>query len=85
MIVTPTLGISFTGLIYPERNALFWLTILIFCLQRANSISTPIYFLACFVAMHFLLYYKEPLVVLVVGYAASRMLLDVNSNWRAGH
>jgi hypothetical protein len=47
------------GLIYPERNALFWLTILILCLQRANSKSTPIYFLACFVATHFLLYYKE--------------------------
>ena len=82
VIVTPTLVISFTGLIYPERNAVFWLTILILCLQRANSKSPPIYFLGCFVATHFLLYYKEPLVVLVVGYAASRMLLDVYSTWR---
>ncbi len=83
VIVTPTLVISFTGLIYPERNALFWLTILILCLQRANSKITSIYFLACFVATHFLLYYKEPLVVLVIGYAASRMLLAVYSNRRA--
>src|SRR5208283_3967656 len=83
VMVTPTLVISFTGLIYPERNALFWLMILIFCLQRANSKSTVIYFLACFVATHFLLYYKEPLVVLVVAYAVSRMLLDVYSQRKA--
>jgi hypothetical protein len=80
VIVTPSVVIPFTGLIYPERNVLFWLAILVLCLQRASSSRTSLYFIGCFVATHFLLYYKEPLVVLVVGYAASRIVMDFLSD-----
>jgi hypothetical protein len=76
VIVTPSVVIPFTGLIYPERNVLFWLAILVLCLQRASSSRTSLYFIGCFVATHFLLYYKEPLVVLVAGYALSRIWMD---------
>jgi len=89
VMATPSVAIAFTGLIYPERDALFWLVILVFCLQRANDSNTPAYFLGCFVATHFLLYYKEPLVILIVTYAGSRVLLDLqtqvqtkNRGWR---
>jgi hypothetical protein len=84
VIVTPSVVIPFTGLIYPERNVLFWLAILVLCLQRARSSRTSLYFIGCFVATHFLLYYKEPLVVLVAGYAVSRILMDFFSNRSVG-
>lgn len=76
VVTTPSFVISFTGMINPERNALFFLVILILCLQSADRSRSPIYFLGCFAATHFLLYYKEPLVVLVVVYAASRIALN---------
>jgi len=84
VIVTPSIMISFSGLIYPERNALFWLAILVLCLQRATSSNSPIYFLGCFVTTHFLLYYKEPLVVFVAVYAVSRLAMDFYSKRSAG-
>ncbi len=85
VIVTPSIAISFAGLIYPERDALFWLAILVLCLQRADSASSSIYFLGCFVATHFLLYYKEPLVVFVVAYAVSRLVIDFFSEPSTAH
>jgi hypothetical protein len=83
VITTPGFVRSITGLIYPERNALFLLAILIMCLQRAHASRSPIYFLGCFVVTHFLLYYKEPLVVLVLVYAASQIVLDSKFDWNA--
>jgi len=83
VILTPSVVIPFTGLIYPERNVLFWLAILVLCLQRASSPRTSLYFIGCFVATHFLLYYKEPLVVLVVGYALARIWMDSRPNRNA--
>jgi hypothetical protein len=79
-VVTPSFVISFMGLIYPERNALFWLAILILCLSAASSQKTPIYFLGCLVSTQFFLYYKEPLVVLILAYAVSRIILNICSN-----
>jgi hypothetical protein len=80
-MLAPSFVIPFTGLIYPERNILFWIGILMFCLERSSSSRNAIYVIGCFVATHCLLYYKEPMVVFVVAYAISRLLLNVRLAW----
>jgi hypothetical protein len=84
-MLAPSFVIAFTGLIYPERNILFWLAILMFCLERSSSSGNAIYVIGCFVATHFLLYYKEPMVIFVVVYAVVRLLLNARRFWGQSH
>lgn len=83
VVTNPTFVISFTGMIYPERNVLFFLAILILCLQNTGNNHSPIFFVGCFAATQFLLYYKEPLVVLIVVYATSQILMNYLYKWNA--
>ena len=80
-MLAPSFVISLTGLIYPERNILFWLGILMFCLERSRSSGNAIYVIGCFVATHCLLYYKEPLVIFIVVYAVASLLLSAGRSW----
>jgi len=79
LMLTPSFLISYMGLIYPERNVLFWLAILVLCLLGHEKNRGAGCFLGCLVATHVALYHKEPVAVLVVAFAASRILLE----WRA--
>ena len=76
-MLAPSFVISFTGLIYPERNVLFWLAILVLCLAGYSKTRAPVYFVGCLVATHFALYYKETVVVLIAAYAVTRVLVDI--------
>jgi hypothetical protein len=84
-MLTPSFVISFTWLICPERNVLFWLAIMLLCLHGYTKTKARTYFVGCLVATHFALYYKETVVLVVVGYAAARLLLEVYVGRRAGH
>lgn len=77
LMLAPAVSISFTGLVYPERDVVFWLAILLFCLQRYSKTRTPEYFVACLVCAHFALYYKETVVILVAGFAACYLLFQL--------
>lgn len=77
VLALPSVIIPFSGFVYPERNVLLWLAVLIFCLQRYDQTGGKAYFVGCLVATHCALYYKE-LVILFVGiFAVTRIGLDV--------
>ena len=85
VLLAPGFLISFMGLIYPERNVLFWLAILVLCVQGHAKTGSAVYFLGALVATHFALYYKEPVAVFVGVYAVARIALDRGrSPWGSG-
>jgi hypothetical protein len=74
--ITPSFVISFFGLVYPERNIIFWLIILLACFQYFIKTRCIIYFCATLIAAQFALYYKEPIFLLIGGFAGTRLLLQ---------
>ena len=77
VMVTPSFVISFFGLIYPERNVIFWLSFLILCchtLTRFESINPRMYVYGAIFSVHFCLYYKETAFVLISSFASVRLL-----------
>jgi hypothetical protein len=83
-MLAPSVAIAFTDLIYPERNVLFWLAIIMVCLYAYSKTKGSTYFVSCLIATHFVLYYKETAVVLVAGYAIGKLWLEGYLGWRAG-
>ena len=75
-MLAPSFLIPFMGFVYPERNVLFGLAILLLCLQGYSKTRSRLYFVGCLVATHFILYYKETAVLFVVAFAASRAILQ---------
>ena len=75
-MVIPSFVISFFGLIYPERNILFWLVIFLFCYQRFLYTNSRLYLCGVWIAAQFALYYKEPIFAIFVGLAGVRLLFN---------
>ena len=75
ILILPSFVTSFFGLIYPERNIIFWLAILIFCLEKLERHKSLFYLCGIFIATQFLLYYKEPIFLLILGFAGSRLII----------
>jgi len=82
-LLTPAITISFGGLIYAEWNVIFWLLLLLFCVQRFDSSLSTRWAVAAVICAQFLLYYKEPGFVILAGFAAARLLLHckTESGW----
>ena len=80
IMVTPSFAISFFGLIFPERNLIFWLAIFIYCYQRFIDNKSISYFCLIILATQFLLYYKEPMFLLIGGFASSRLSFQLLIN-----
>jgi hypothetical protein len=76
VMLVPSVVISFTGLMPCERNILFWLAILVFCIHSYSRTKAPIYFAGCLIATQFALYYKETFIVFVAAYALTRIFLE---------
>jgi hypothetical protein len=83
-MVAPSFLIPFTGFVYPERNVLFWLAMMLLCLQEYSRTNARIYFMGCLVATHLALYYKETVVLFVVAYATTQLLLQFAATRRGG-
>jgi hypothetical protein len=83
-MVTPSFLIPFMGFVYPERNVLFGLAILILCLQRYSRNHSRFYFVGALVATHFILYYKETVVLFVVTFAGTWLSLQLYQSLSAG-
>jgi hypothetical protein len=64
----------FTGLFYPERNVVFWLACLIFCMKRFDRNLAVSWAVAATVCAQIMIYYKEPAFLLLVTFAASRLV-----------
>jgi len=83
-MLAPSFLIPFMGFVYPERNVLFGLAILLLCLQGYSKTQSRLYFVGCLVATHFILYYKETAVLFVVAFAVTRAILQTHRARRAG-
>lgn len=73
----PSSVLSFFCLIYPERNILFWLAVLIFCLVKYQGNKSLVFVIGIFISTQFLLYYKEPVFLLILGYAISNLVYNL--------
>ncbi|WP_144439311.1 hypothetical protein [Geminocystis sp. NIES-3708] len=80
IITSSTFVISFFGLIFPERNLIFWLAIFIFCLLKNQINNSFIYISGIFISAQFLLYYKEPSFLFIMGFCLAHLFLKTLQN-----
>jgi hypothetical protein len=85
VMLAPSFVISFSGFVYPERNVLFWLTVMLLCVQRYSKTKARLYFVGCLIATHFALYYKETVVLFVVAYVLAQLLLQLHARRKDEH
>jgi hypothetical protein len=81
-LVTPSILTSFSGLIYPESNIIFWLVCLAWCVKRFEQTQSTAWAVAALVSSQFMLYYKETAFLLLLGFAAGRLLFRC---WKVDH
>jgi len=74
-LLTPSVLISYSALIYPDWNLLFWFVCLIWALKHFDRKSSLIWAAAAVVSAQFLLYYKETAFLLLFGFVAARVIL----------
>jgi hypothetical protein len=74
-LICPSVVTSFTGLIYPERNVLFWLACLAIFVKRFEETRSPRWAIAAVISAQVMLYYKEPIFLLLLGFAGARLAL----------
>lgn len=79
-LIMSTLGfvISFSDLIYPERNVLFWLAVFILCRRRYFPSASPVFLAGTLISVQFALYYKEPVWLLFAGFAGTKLACEWN-------
>jgi hypothetical protein len=84
-LVTPSILISFSGLIFPERNVLFFLASFVLSVRRFEQTKSIAWAVAAVVCAQIMLYYKESVFLLLFGFAAGRLFLRVrnaqNGRW----
>jgi hypothetical protein len=78
-LLTPSILISFTGLIFPERDVLFFLACLLLSVKRFEQTQSIAWAVAAVVCAQFMLYYKETAFLLLLGFAAGRLVLRCRS------
>jgi hypothetical protein len=75
VLLAPSILICFGGLIYPDRNVIFWLACLLFFVARFDRTQSLPAALAAIISAQCMLYYKESAFLLLCGFAAGRLLL----------
>jgi hypothetical protein len=75
MLVTPSFLISFSGLIYPEANLIFWLVFLAWSVNRFEQTHSMAWVLLAVISAQCMLYYKECAFLLLLGFTVGRLLL----------
>jgi hypothetical protein len=75
VLTIPGILVSFTGLLYPERNVLFYLAFLILFVRRFEETQSTAWAVAAVVCAQILIYYKETAFLLLLGFAMGRLIL----------
>jgi hypothetical protein len=84
VLVTPSIVTSFSGLIYGEANILFWFMCLVWFVKRFDKTRSIAWAVAAVISSQVMLYYKETGFLLLVGFAAGRLLLRCRKSDQAG-
>jgi hypothetical protein len=74
-LLTPSILISFSGLIFPERNVLFLLACLVLSIKRFEKTQSTPWAVTAAVCAQIMIYYKETAFLLLLGLAAGRLIL----------
>jgi hypothetical protein len=77
-LLTPSILVSFSGLIYSERNILFFLSCLMLSFICFEKTRSTIWAMVAVVSAQMMIYYKETAFLLLFGFAGSRLFL----RWR---
>ena len=82
-LLTPSILISFTGLIFPERNVLLLLACLVLSIKRFEKTQSTPWAVAAAVCAQIMIYYKETAFLLLFGFAAGRLILRCRNGHHA--
>ena len=74
-LITPSIAISFSGLIYPEANILLWLAILAWAVSRFERTGSIVWPVVAVISVQVLLYYKETAILFLLGFTLGRLFL----------
>jgi hypothetical protein len=83
-LITPSILISFSGLIYPEWNVVFWLICLAWSVKRFERTQSIAWAVAAVISSQFMLYYKETAFLVLLGFAVGRLILRCQKADRVG-
>ena len=74
VLITPSVLISFNGLIYSEANAIVSLLCLVWCIKRFDQTRSKMWAGGAIVSAQLMLYYKETAFILIAGFAIGRLV-----------
>jgi hypothetical protein len=75
VLITPAIAVSYGGLIYPERNVVFWFACLVLLVKRFEQTRSTLWAVTATVCAQIMLYYKETAFLLLLAFAAGRLIL----------
>jgi hypothetical protein len=83
-LLTPSVLTSFNGLIFPERNLLFFLACLVLSVKHFEQTQSIASAVAAVVSAQIMIYYKETACLLLLGFATGRLILRCREEHHAG-
>ncbi len=76
-MIHPNIVEVFFGLVYPERNMLFWLPIFVFFLQKFSQKESLWSYCGVLISAQFIIYYKEPAFLIPGSFALIYFLTQI--------
>ncbi|TRV05561.1 MAG: hypothetical protein EWV89_05185 [Microcystis wesenbergii Mw_QC_B_20070930_S4] len=76
IVTNPSFVISFFGLVYPERNLIFWIFIFLLSFQSFTQKKSPWFFAGTLISAQIILYTKEPIFLMIGTFATSRLIIE---------
>jgi hypothetical protein len=84
VLLTPSILMSFSLLIEPVRNVLFFLACLVLSVKRFEQTRSIAWAVAAVVCAQIMIYYKETAFLLLLGFAVGRLILRCRNVREAG-
>lgn len=84
VLLIPSVLVSYMGLIYPERNLLFLLSCMAISIKKFERTNSAWWAVAAVVSAQFMLYLKEPMFLMLLGFSGARLFLrnrNVTRRW----
>jgi hypothetical protein len=80
-LLTPGVLFSFNNPLAPERSVLFFLACLVLSVKRFEQTQSILWAVAAVACAQIMIYSKETAFVLLLGFAASRLILRFRNEW----
>ncbi|MGO9020605.1 MAG: hypothetical protein ACLQVJ_19870 [Syntrophobacteraceae bacterium] len=75
VLILPSTVTCFTGLVFPDRNFVFWLACLVFFVKLFGKTGSSAWAVAAAICAQIMIYYKETAFLLLLGFAIGRLIL----------